>query len=261
VPARSLLKIAAQSAQIGGNALGGTLLVLLTLSGAILVNAGSFLFSALVVRLVLADHPNTGSPTGASLLRDSLAGARVLLARSELRRLLLLGWLAPMFAVAPEALAAPYVSAQHGSPVLVGWWLVALPAGLVCGDVAGVRLLGPARQRGLVGPAAAAGFVPYLAFILHPPLAVALPLLVCSGACGLYSLGLDGRVRDAVPAELFARTMALNSAGLITLQGVGFALAGAVAEGVGPAAAIALAGGCGLVATTAFMRGERSSRA
>jgi hypothetical protein len=67
------------------------------------------------------------------------------------------------------ALAAPYVAAHHGSPILVGWWLVALPVGLVGSDVAGVRLLTPRQQRRLVAPVAAAGFVPYLAFAFDPP--------------------------------------------------------------------------------------------
>src|SRR6266511_2978224 len=202
VPARSLMRIAAQVAQLGGNAAGGALLVVLTPSGALLVNAGSFAFSAAAVRFAVADHANAGQPSQARLLRDSLRGARTILAHAELRRLLLVGWLAPMFAVAPEALAAPYVAAHHGSSTLVGWWLVA------------------------------------------------------PGACGLYMLGLDARVRDAVPPQLFARTMTLNSAGLMTLQGVGFTLAGAIAQGIGPAIAIAIAGSLGLTATTALLRSD-----
>lgn len=256
VPARSLLRIAAQVAQLGGNAGGGVLLVVLTPSGTLLVNAAAFAFSAAAVRFALADYANVGQPSQARLLRDSLRGARTILAHAQLRRLLLVGWLAPMFAVAPEALAAPYVAAHHGSSTLVGWWLVALPLGLIVGDIAGVRLLTPQRQRRLVAPAAAAGFVPYLAFAFGPPIPIALVLLVASGACGLYMLGLDARVRDAVPPQLFARTMTLNSAGLMTLQGVGFILAGAIAQGIGPAIAIAIAGSLGLTATTALLRSD-----
>jgi predicted MFS family arabinose efflux permease len=255
VPARSLIRIAVQLAQIGGNAVGGALLLLLTPSGALLVNASSFLFSATVIRLVVADHANEGQPSGGTLLRDSLGGAREIFRHTELRRLLLLGWLLPMFTVAPEALAAPYVSEHGGSTTLVGWWLVALPLGLIAGDVAGVRTLAPRQQRRLVAPAAAAGFVPYLVFAADPSLPAALALLVLAGACGLYSLGLDGRVRDAAPPELFARAMTLNSAGLMTLQGLGFVLAGALAQAVGSADAIALAGCCG-IATTVMLIGR-----
>jgi predicted MFS family arabinose efflux permease len=251
VPARSLLRLASQGAQLGGNAFGGLLLVALSPSGAILVNAASFLFSASIVRLVVQDHPNAGETSGADLLRDSLRGARAILARAELRRLLLLGWLVPMFSVVPEALAAPYVARHHGSAALVGIWLVALPVGVIAGDVFGVRFLGGDTQRRIVWPIAAAGFVPYLAFALRPGIPLALALLVASGVTSMYGLGLDARVRDAAPEQLFARTMALNTAGLMTLQGLGFALGGALAQGVGPAYAIALAGVAGVAATIA----------
>jgi hypothetical protein len=252
VPARSLLRISAQVAQIGGNAAGGALLLVLTPSGTLLANAASFAFSAVVARRFVSDHPNIGERAHAALLRDSLLGARRVMAHRTLRRLLLIGWITPMCSVAPEALAAPYVAGRHGSSALVGWWLVALPAGIVAGDILGVRLLTQRRQQRLVVPAAAASFLPYLVFAVAPTIPLALALLTLSGLCGLYALGLDARVRDAAPPELFGRTMALNQAGLMTLQGLGFALAGAVAQLTSPATAIALAGACGLAALLAL---------
>jgi predicted MFS family arabinose efflux permease len=256
VPGRSLFRIVTQLAQIGGNAVGGALLLLLTPSGALLVNASSFLFAATVIRFRVADYPNEGRQNGQTLLRDSLGGARDVFRHAQLRRLLLLGWLVPMFTVAPEALAAPYVSQHGGSSTLVGWWLVALPVGLIAGDLAGVRLLTYGQQRRLVAPAAAALFLPYLVFVGNPSIAVALVLLVVAGACGFYSLGLDGRVRDEAPPELFARAMTINTAGLMTLQGLGFVLAGALAQAVGPGDAIAIAGCCGLASTLVLMGRE-----
>jgi MFS family permease len=252
VPGRSLLKIAAQTAQIGGNAVGGVLVVALGTSGAIVVNAASFLLAAGLVRLGVENHATGGEARAPNLLVDSFHGAREILRHKELRRLLLLGWLVPMFSVAPEALAAPYVAHRHASTTLVGVWLAALPVGMVAGDLAGVRLLDASVQRRLVVPVAAAGFLPYLAFAARPPIPVALALLLVSGVCGMYTLGLDARVRDAAPAVLFARTMGLASAGLMTLQGLGFALAGAIAEGIGPGIAIVAAGGLGLASTAAL---------
>ena len=251
VPARSLMRIASQGAQLGGNALGGALVVALGTSGAILVNSGSFVASFALVRLVVANHPNLAEPTQAGLLRDSLVGARAVFANVEVARLLVLTWLVSMFSVAPEAVAAPYVSAHHGSAALVGWWLAALPAGIIVGDIAGVRLLPPRLQRRCVLPVAAAGFVPYLVFVLHPAVGPSIALLVLSGLGGMYALGLDGRLRDAAPERLFARMMALNQAGLMTLQGLGFAFAGALAEAIGSAAAIATAGVLGLASVAA----------
>jgi predicted MFS family arabinose efflux permease len=258
LPARSLIRIAAQTAQILGNAGGGALLAVLSPRGALLVDALTFAFSAAMVRLRVADRPNVAEEAAGPVLRDSLRGARSVLAHPEVRRLLVIGWLGPMFSVAPEALAAPYVANHHGSSSLVGWWLVALPAGLVAGDVLAVRLISQQRQQRLVAAGAAASFVPYLCFALDPSLAVALPLLALSGLAGAYSLGLELRLRDATPLPLYARTMTLSSAGLMTLQGLGFAAAGAVAEAAGPATTILAAGACGLAAAAWFGRADRS---
>jgi Major Facilitator Superfamily len=256
VPARSLLRIASQLAQIGGNAGGGALLVFLSPSGALLVDAAALICSALTVRLAVANHPNTGEPGEQPLLKDSIRGAREVFRVAELRRLLLVGWLAPMCIVAPEAVAAPYVAGHHGSSAVVGWWLMALPVGLIAGDLAGVRLLTAPQQRRLVAPSAAAGFLPFLAFVLDPSIPAGMLLLVISGACGVYVLGLDARIRDAAPEEMFARTMTVSWSGQMAVQGLGFAVAGALAEALGPAGAIACAGGCGLLGTVALMRGD-----
>ena len=256
VPARSLMRVAAQLAQIGGNAAGGLLLVAVTPSGALLLDAASFLAAGLTVRLRVADHRLAAAASQTHLVIDSLRGARAVFAVRELRRLLVLGWIVPMCSVAPEALAAPFVAANHGSSAFVGWWLVALPCGVIVGDVLGVRLLTPRVQRSLVAPAAAAGFIPYLAFVLDPGLPVGLALLVASGACSLYALGLDARVRDAAPAHLFARTMALSQAGLLTLEGLGFAGAGALGQALGASHAIAVAGLAGLTAVVVLQRAD-----
>ncbi len=261
VPARSLMRIAAQVAQLGGNAAGGALLIVFGSSGALLVNAATFAVSAGLVRLRLADYPNIGQAGEARLLADSLRGAGRILAHPELRRLLLFGWLGPMFFVAPEAVAAPYVSSHHASAAVVGWWLVALPVGLIAGDFAGVRLLSPHRQKRAMAPAAAAGFLPYLVFAADPAIPLGMALLVVAGASGLYALGFDARLRDAAPPELFARTMTLNAGGLMALQGVGFALAGAIAQGVGPAWAIVIAGAGGLLTTLVLLRDDLRRRA
>ena len=247
VPARSLIRIAAQAAQVAGNPVGGLLLVALSPGGAFLVSSVTLITAALLARFGLGRHPVTGAADGTALLRDSLRGIRQVFSRVPLRRLLLLGWLVPMFSVAPEALAAPYIAGRHGSPALVGWWLAALPVGLIVGDLVAVRCLSPQRQRRVTGLAAAASFVPYLAFFVTPPIAVALPLLVGAGTGSMYGLGLDSLVRQAAPEHLFARTMAVNTAGLLTLQALGFALAGAVAGVAGPGRAIGVAGLCGIV--------------
>ncbi len=253
VPARSLLRVASQIAQVAGNAVGGALLVVVAPHQAMLVNTAAFVASAALTRFGLRTDDDAAAPARPPLLRDSLGGLRDIFTMRELRRLLLLGWFVPTFAVAPEALAAPYVGGTGASTALVGVWLTALPVGMIAGNLLGVSFVPLAVQRRFVAVVAAATFLPFLAFAFHPPVAVALMLLVGSGACSAYSLGLDQLVRDAVPRSLFARAMTVNTAGLMTLQGLGFAIAGGIAQVAGPSAAVALAGGCGLV-TVAVLR-------
>ncbi|MEP6893927.1 MAG: MFS transporter, partial [Gaiellaceae bacterium] len=230
IPARSLMRIASQVTQIGGNAVGGALLVVVSPRVALLVDAGSFLASAALIRIGMSARPPVHDQADARLLRDSLQGVRTVLGHAPLRRLLLLNWLVPTCGVAPEALAAPYVAGLGGPSSLVGWWLVALPLGVIAGDLIGIWLV-PARwQRRLVGPLAAATFVPLLAFVLHPRFAIAFPLLVLSGSASLYGLGLDAWTRSVAPPELLGRALAINMSGLVALQGLGFAAAGALGE-------------------------------
>ena len=116
VPARSLIRIAAQVAQVGGNPIGGLLLVAVPPGGAFLISSAALVTAASLARFGLGRYPVTGAADGTALLRDSLRGLRHVFAHAPLRRLLLLSWLVPMFSVAPEALAAPYVAGRKRLP-------------------------------------------------------------------------------------------------------------------------------------------------
>ena len=258
IPARSLMRITVQAAQIGGNAVGGALLVVVSPRLALLLNALSFLLSALLIRAGTNVQSAT-SDSRSGVLSDSLRGLREVMAIAPLRRLLLLYWLVPTCAVAPEALAAPSVAALGGSDALVGWWLAAIPLGFVVGDLIAIWCVPAPRQIQLVGPLALGVFAPLLAFAFRPPFAIAFPLLVLSGAAAAYGLGLDARVRRAAPADLLRRALAINTAGLVALQGLGFAAAGALAEIVSPSTAIVVAGVAGLVVVATLWPREASA--
>lgn len=249
----SLFRVTAQFAQIVGNGLGGLLLVALSPRGAILVDSASFLVSAALIRSGVRSRNARVSLDGRpSMLRDSLAGFRSVLSTPSIRRLMLFGWLVATCSVAPEALAAPYVEGIGGSASLVGWWLVALPLGMALGDVLGVWLLRASTQRRLVGPLAAWMFLPYLVFWLHPGFALAFALLVASGLGAGYSLGYSALLLEAATGEIRTRALAIGTSGLMFLQGLGFAAAGAIAEFVEPHLTIALAGALGLMIVVAL---------
>ncbi len=258
---RSLMRLVAQSAQIIGYGTGGLLLAIMSPRGALATDVLCFAGSALVVRCGMVARPALAKRSGGSIARDSLAGLRGALAHQPTRRILLLSWLVPACAVAPEALAAPY-AAHIGQPARVaGFLLMGIPAGTVVADSLAARLLSAPLQRRVIVPAALLGFAPLMAFALTPRLDLALAMLVISGLGSAWSAGIDGVMLAAAPLHLRRRVLALSSAGLMFTQGAGFALWGIAGEYVPLPAVIAAAGVIGCVVVVTLRPGRRQETA
>jgi predicted MFS family arabinose efflux permease len=255
---RSLLRMVAQTSQVWGFALGGVLLAVLSPRSLLLLDAVSFLASAVLLRVGTRERPARvdlpAGPPRRSVARDSLAGVRLVLGSARLRPLLLLYWLPPAFAIAPEALAAPYVAQLGRSPAAVGLLLAAASAGSVAGMVTAGSWLSPSRRLRLMLPLATWTFVPLLCFAARPALLPAMALLALSGLGWSYSIGLDQRLLDATPEHLRGRTLSLTTSGLMVANGLGFAAAGAAAELAAPQAVIVASSLAGLVAVTLLAR-------
>ncbi len=248
VAGRSVLRIIAQTAQIAGAAAGGAVIAPLGPHGALLADAGSFLLSAAVITIGVRSRQQLHADgTTRGVVGESLQGLAEIWRHVRVRRLLLLGWLVPFVSVAPEGLSAPAVTAQ-GLPIgLVGVWLVAIPVGTVIGDLLFVWFVPVAWRVRSTMPLALALTVSLVLFAARPPFAVQLALLVAGGMCSAYGLGLDQSLRGDTPPRLLARVYAINGTGLMVSQGLGFAVAGAVAGVMSPDATIAVAGALGLV--------------
>jgi predicted MFS family arabinose efflux permease len=263
---RSLLRMVAQASQIGGFALGGVLLAVLSPRPLLLLDAASFVASAVLLRLGTRERPpradtTAGPPATAaagvprpSVARDSLAGVRLALGSARLRPLLLFYWLPPIFTVAPEALATPYVAQRGGSPAAVGLLLAAAAAGSVAGMLTAGAWLSPPRRLRLMVPLASWTFVPLLGFAARPALVPAVALLVLSGLGWAYSIGLDQHLLEATPERLRGQTLTLATSGLMLANGLGFAAAGAAAELASPQAVIVASSLAGLLTVTLLAR-------
>jgi predicted MFS family arabinose efflux permease len=245
---RSMMRMVAQSAQIAGYGAGGLLLTVVSPRGALAFDASTFLGSALLVRFGMARRPaRHGGAGSGSMTGDSLRGIRRVLAHRQVRRLLLFSWLLPACAVAPEALAAPYAS-HIGQPARVtGLLLMGIPAGTVVADLIAARLLPARPQRRLIVPAGLLTFVPLAGFAASPQLGAALALLVICGLGSAWGAGLDGLMISEAPAELRGRVLALASAGLMFIQGVGFAFWGVAAQFAPVTAVIPAAAAAGIL--------------
>ncbi|MEU9699800.1 MFS transporter, partial [Streptomyces sp. NPDC047981] len=222
---RSLLRIVSQSALLTGFAVGGLLLTVVAPRGAIAITSGTFLASALLLRLGTRRRPARGAGKA-----EKRGGNLALLRDRRVRALMLMFWAPPLFAVVPEALAAPYADQAGVSTAALGLLMCALPVGTIAGELFAGSALGPATRSRLVYPLVLVGVLPYLLYVVEPGAALAGLALALAGLTGAYTLGLDAWFVAAVPEERRGRAMTLMTAGMMTAQGVGIAGAGLAAE-------------------------------
>jgi predicted MFS family arabinose efflux permease len=249
VLASAVSNLTVQVAQVFGFAVGGVLVAFVGPTEALLLDAVTFLVSAIVVRLATLPRPAAGEKEaeGLGAWRQQLAaGMRLVFGDPNLRRLVALAWLAT-FVVVPEGLAAPYADTLHRSAIAVGLLLAAQPVGAAVGGLVLSRFVAPVRRLELMSPLAVLCCLPLVGFAVHPGLLPALVLLVISGLGASYNLPANAAFVQAVPASQRGQAFGLVAAGLAAGQGLSIAAAGAIADHVHPAFVIAVAGVLGAV--------------
>ncbi|KAB8180008.1 MFS transporter [Microbispora catharanthi] len=256
---RSLVRMVSQGSQIIGYGLGGLALVWLSPRTALLVTVATFLGSALLLRLGTRGRPARASGGGA-MMRASIASTRSLLGAPRIRALLLMWWIPPMFFIVAEGTAAPFADAAGAGSAGFGLIMAAMPAGTAAGEVLAGTLLGAAARERIALPLAAGSMLPMAAFAVHPPLPLAVALLLLTGLCAAYTLGMDQWFVHAVPATVRGSAMSLLGAGLMTLQGLGVTAGGAVAAFIPPYAVICGAGAAGTACMFVILRSVRATR-
>lgn len=258
---RSLNNMASSGAQLFGLALGGAAVAVLGPHRALAVSAALYLCCALAVRLRLPRlEPGVsgGARGDGGAVRASLRGAGLLLRGRTVRRLMLAQWLPSAFVAGAEGLIVAYTGGRHFAP---GWYAVlmgCLPVGMLIGDLLVGRLLPPLARERLVVPLAALMGLPLAGFAAEPGVAVSCALLLLTGSGFAYGLGLQRPFLDALPRDGQGQAFGLLGSGNMTLQGVGPACFGSVAEGIGTGGAIALAGGAAVVTAGWILSWHRS---
>ncbi|MEU5386518.1 MFS transporter [Kitasatospora cineracea] len=221
-PARSLMNVTAGGASVLGFALGGALLAVLTPYQLLGAAAGLTALAALVVAATVRER--SVRPPRRPGLRETWRGNVELLGRPGRRALLLNLWVPNGLVVGCEALFLLY------APAAAGTLLAASAAGMLVGDLVVGRLLDAARRARL-----AYGLRLLLAgpFLL---LAARLPVWAAALAVGVAGIGfaatlpLQERLLALTPQAARGQVQGVESAGRIAWQGVGAALAGALAQ-------------------------------
>lgn len=262
VLARSVFQLTASGAQLVGLAVGGVAVAAVGPRSALLVTAGLFVLAGVVIRTRLPREIVTGTADETAdprtVLRRSFAANRELVADPIVRRLLLVQWLPPACATGAESLLVPYGLSRgfaEGTPSLL---LAAVPAGMLLGDFVVGRFLLPRTRERLSPWLIVLMGVPLIVFVVSPALVPAAALLVLAGSGFGYALGVQRVFLDAVPERLRGQAFTLRSAGLMTAQGLGPAVFGAVAQFSAVPTAIALAGGCAVCSAGLLNRGARA---
>jgi predicted MFS family arabinose efflux permease len=260
----SLMGMVSQLSQVGGYAVGGLLLAVISPSQALLFDAATFVVAAALLQFGCPRRPPRAISKGRGAFRDSFAVLPMLRARRALRNVLLLSTLAPMLAVIPEAVANPYVAQHSGSSghgaLGVGLYLAAIPIGTVLGDVAAAQFLTHAGRLRLVRPMVLASFVPGLLFALSPGLPFALALLVATGSASVWSMGLAQLRVELAPPEMLGRVITLSTSLQMVTQGIGFAVGGALADALPAADVVVIGSIAGLLTTAVLVRRPLASQ-
>ncbi|WP_290864081.1 MFS transporter [Hamadaea sp.] len=240
---RALTSMSASAAQLVGLAGGGAAIALLgSPQHALLVSAVLHAIAAITIRLRMPNLPAVPAAPGGGVVRHSWQANRTLLGDRAVRRLMLAQWLPPAFSVGAEGLLVAY-AAERGFPAgTAGYLLACLPVGMFAGDLVVGRFVAPRTRERLAAPLVVLLGLPVVVLGLEIPVVVVAALLVLSGAGFAYTLGLQRSFVDALPEELRGQAFGVLGSGLMTAQGLGPAVFGAIALTTGATAAVALAG-------------------
>ncbi|MFI0368940.1 MFS transporter [Actinomadura sp. 1N219] len=246
---RSVLNMAVGTTQICGFAAGGVLVVAFSPRGALLTGAVLYLLTAVTALAGLSRRPPraTGRPSLALTWRTNAH----LLSSAPRRCTYLAMWVPNGLIVGCEALFVSY-SPQHA-----GLLLAVAAVGMLIGDTVTGRFV-PHRLRERLGPSLRLLLAaPYLLFAVDPPLPLGTAAVLLASIGYAATLLLQERLMALTPISMHGHALGLQASGMLTMQGVGAALAGGVAQATSPATAMAIMAAASVAVTLALASGLR----
>ena len=252
-----LVRVLHQVDQVLGILAAGLVIVLVGERAGLLLDAGTFVVSFLVLAVTMRWRPaarvRSLGEERTSLLTDFREGWRLVFDDPALRALVVLAWSASVFFIAPEAVALAYAREDGAGPAVGALLMASLPAGAAVGAVLVARLE-PLRQVGLILPLAVASCAPLLLTSLAPPWQLALPLWAVSGLAQGFMVPLMATVNLVSPPTLRGRVNGLAAAGFSLVTAASYLLAGALADLTSPAVAVTVGAVLGLALVGAAHR-------
>ncbi|MFI9036726.1 MFS transporter [Streptomyces sp. NPDC053726] len=246
---RSVLNMCVGLMQISGFALGGLLVTTLSARGTLLVSAALYLLGAAVARFGLVRRPPraAGRPSVAETWRTNA----VLWSSGPRRRVYLALWVPNGLIVGCESLFVPY------APEHAGLLFAFAALGMLIGDTVAGRFVAQHRRGRLAMPMLLLLAAPYLLFAARPALPLAFALAALASVGFSASLLLQERLMALTPDEITGQALGLHSSGMLTMQGVAAALAGAIAQRTSPGTAMTVMATASLAVTVALAAAGR----
>src|SRR6266576_841896 len=255
--ANGLLAIARYAAFPLGGAIGGSIVVLVGTGAALLVDAGTYATSALLLSRI---DVVSIARAGAGFLRELREGWSAFVEQTWVWVLVL--WISFYFLItyAPFFVLGPYV-AKHSMDGARSWTFVVVGEGVgaLCGGLAGLRWR-PRRPMVTAGFLLMVTAVQNLILAFHPE--TFLLTIAAAGSGFAFALGSviwDTTLQRSIPPEKLARVASYGWMGAMVFLPAGYALAGPVSTVIGIKTTLVLAA-CWVVVSTLFVVRLRAVR-
>ena len=245
--ANALRGIAMAAGSIGGPALGGVLVVTVGPGPALLIDAGTYVASALLLAGLRIGRPVEGQ-VRPSFLADLREGFSELRSRTWAWSIITVASFVNTIGVAFPVLGAVVAKESLGGAGAWATLLVARAVGLFAG---GTILLRAEPRRPLLAavPACAAAALPLLLLAIAAPLAlIAVAAAIAGLGAVMFNTLWETTLQQQVPARARSRVSSYDWFGSLALQPLGYALIGPLAQALGVAGALYLCGGLEIIA-------------
>lgn len=268
VAGQAVVNITYQTGQLAGYVTGGVLVTFTGVHLALVIDAGTFLLSAVLVRWGTAARPATirdevPMKQGRATLSSLRAGTDLVWRDRNLRALVGIACVCGFYVIG-EGLAVPYADELHGGALTAGLLFAAFPAGNAIGMVALTRLVPPQGRLRLLGPLCVSACAVLVICAARPDIAGTLIILALSGAAASHQTVAAAAFVGAVPDSGRGQAYGLANTCIRVAQGLGVVLAGVAAEQLRPSLVVALFGGMGvlvaLAAAAAYHRAQQVTR-
>ncbi len=243
---RSVVSMSAGIVQICGFVVGGLLVTMCSARVALLAAAALHLPVAAATRFGL--RPRLSRAEGRPSIAETWRTNSRLWSSAPRRAVFLALWVPNGLVVGVESLYVPYAPGSAGLLFAVG------ALGMLAGDLLVGRVLPTRRRRPLAVPLCALLAAPYLLFALHPGPIPAAGLVAFATVGYASSLLLQDRLLALTPEELSGQALGLHSSGMLAMQGLGAAAAGAVAQLTSPATGMVMIAAASLMVTLLLAR-------